>query len=556
MSVRKLRAEPSETDLLDDAQLLSVRNLRVTYGSGERRTVAVRDVDLDIRKGEILAVVGESGSGKSTLALAIAGMLPASATVESGEIRLGEHDILRFDDSRMRRLRGRDIGWIPQDPGVTLNPLRRIGPQAVEALISHRLIRREQEKDRAVSLLDRVGLSFPAQRVRQYPHELSGGMRQRVLIAGALATSPRLIIADEPTSALDVTVQKRILDDLERLAAAEGISVLIITHDLAVAAGRADRIVVFRQGAIVEQGTARSIIDTPTDPYTKALIASAPSIHARRPPKQPSFVPGHAPADDGPVRASLLVRNIVKDFATLDAAGGKRFRAVDDVSFSIEPGTTLGLVGESGSGKSTTVRIVLGLTKPTSGSVHFDGIDIHQARGEQRRHLRRLIQPVYQNPYASLNPRFSVEEIVAEPLLGFKLGNQQSSRTRARDLLDQVGLPRHLADRYPAELSGGQRQRVAIARALAPGPSIILCDEPVSALDVTIQAQVLNLLSDLQAEYGLSYLFISHDLAVVRQMADRIAVIQNGRIVEHEDADALFDAPRHPYTKLLLESVP
>lgn len=522
------------------ASLLTIRDLQVSYRARGQTIPAVRGIDLDVAPGEIVALVGESGSGKSTVARAVLGMLADNAAIVGGSIRFDGIETTTLDEASLRRLRGKSIGWVPQDPMVTLNPLHRVGRHVTEPLVIHRQAPRRVLRDRAVDLLAKVGLSRPALRARQFPRELSGGMRQRVLIAGALAAGPRLIIADEPTTALDVTVQQRILDDIQALAASSQAAVLIITHDLAVAADRADRVVVLRDGRVVEQGRAGEVLGRPRDAYTRLLIASAPSLGAGRKRHGGAASPSGTPI--------VEVAGLGRDFAGV--------RAVEDVAFSIAPGETLGLVGESGSGKSTVARMVLGLTTPTRGVVRFDGRDIAGLDGAERRLFRQQAQMVYQGAYASLNPRMTIAEIVAEPLRGFRIGTAAERRPRALRLLADVGLDRRFADRYPAELSGGQRQRVAIARALASRPRLIVCDEPVSALDVSVQAQILDLFAELQAKYGLAYLFISHDLAVIRQVADRVGVMKDGRLIEAGPAADVFLRPQADYTRLLLDAIP
>ena len=540
--------------------LLTVRGLKVAYRTRDRTTEAVRGVDLDVRPGEVVALVGESGSGKSTIAHAIMGMLAPTAKIVAGTIGFDGEELTGLSERGYRDLRGHKLGWVPQDPMVALNPSHRIGRQVAEPLIIHGLASKIEAQAKAIDALVRVGLNHPEMRAEQFPHELSGGMRQRALIASALICGPSLIIADEPTTALDVTVQKLILDDIASLAASSGTAVLIITHDLAVAADRANRIVVLRHGLVVETGSASDVLENPQDAYTRLLLESAPSLSAGRrrhavtditvrPLSHPSSVASRPPL--------VSVEDVVKDFDIADAAGTRSsFRAVDHVSLSIAPGETLGLVGESGSGKSTLARIILGLVKPDSGGVSFDGRDLAELTAAQERGRRQRVQPIYQNPFSSLNPRLSVAEIVGEPLAGFGLGDRHWRRRRTFELLDQVGLPQAFSDRLPSELSGGQRQRVAIARALAPEPALVVCDEPVSALDVSIQAQVLDLLAALQHRHGLAYLFISHDLAVVRQVSDRVGVMKDGKILEMASADEVFHAPKHAYTRLLLDSIP
>ncbi|EOD66252.1 dipeptide ABC transporter ATP-binding protein [Amycolatopsis vancoresmycina] len=506
--------------------LLRISGLAVSY----KDVPAVRDVGFDVGAGEVVAVVGESGSGKSTTAHAAIGLLPRGGRVDGGSITFDGRDLLSLSSRQWRSVRGREIALVPQDPAVSLNPVHRIGDQVAEVLRIHGLADRRSASVQAIELLERAGVPSPELRARQYPHQLSGGLRQRVLIAAALAGRPKLIIADEPTSALDVTVQRRILDHLTALALDSGTAILLITHDLGVAADRASRIVVLSQGSVVEEGS--SVVSAPTHPYTRQLLAAAPSMtSASREPAPPA-------------EPLVSVRDLAKTFD-----GG--IRAVDGVSFDIPRGQTLALVGESGSGKSTTARMVLRLETPSAGSVVFDGQDITTLGGAELRRLRRRMQIVYQNPYASLNPKFSIEDVVAEPLRAFGL-----PRTAVPSLLDQVALPASVARRKPAELSGGQRQRVAIARALALQPDLLVCDEPVSALDVSVQAQILRLLAELQSSLGLSYLFISHDLAVVRQLADHVGVLRDGVLVELGPAGQVLAQPRAEYTKELLAAIP
>ncbi|MEV6925139.1 ABC transporter ATP-binding protein [Dactylosporangium sp. NPDC051485] len=507
---------------------------------------AVKDVDLDVRPGEIVALVGESGSGKTTVAHAIAGLLPGSGRIDAGRVRFGGYDLTALSERELRAIRGAQIGLVPQDPAVALNPVQRIGVQVAEVLRIHGLATRRAAAREAIELLGRAGLPDPATRARQYPHELSGGMRQRALIAIAIAAQPKLIIADEPTSALDVTVQRLILDQIQQLTEQLGSAVVLVTHDLGVAADRAQRIAVMSQGRIVEAGATREILNNPREPYTRKLLGSAPGL---------TVVRTRAPIS--PARAVLVAENLVKEFPLPHADGAARtVRAVSDVSFTVHAGETLALVGESGSGKSTTARMVLRLTEPTAGRISFDGADVTAATRARLRELRRRAQMIYQNPYASLDPRFSVHDVITEPLRAFKVGGRAARTARARELLDRVALPPAVLERKPAELSGGQRQRVAIARALALGPDLVVCDEPVSALDVSVQAQVLDLLTELQSTTGVAYLFISHDLAVVRQIAHRVAVMQSGRIVETGVTRDLFDHPAHDYTRSLLAAIP
>ncbi|MFJ6567692.1 dipeptide ABC transporter ATP-binding protein [Streptomyces sp. NPDC091292] len=553
------------TDPLTDGRaphsspLLSVSGLRVVYRTATGPHVAVDGLDLEVAAGQITAVVGESGSGKSSTAHAVVGLLPGTGRVEAGGVRLDGEELTTLGEKEWRRVRGRRIGLIPQDPGVALDPVKPVGRQVAEVLRIHGLAATGRgAAARAVELLADAGLPDPALRARQYPHELSGGMRQRVLIAMATAAGPRLLVADEPTSALDVTVQRQILDHLQGVVTSTGTAILLITHDLAVVADRAQHVVVMSKARVVESGPTRQVLGDPQHPYTRGLLADVPGAGAASAGVRVSVGSGgQASRERAPGRALLRVRDLVKTFPTRGPGlRHPRRVAVDGVGFDIARGETLGLVGESGSGKSTTARMVLGLEHPDSGTVSLDGDDITTARGAARRRLHRRVQLVYQNPYASLNPRFTVEELLTEPLRNFRVGDRVERAATVRRLLDDVSLPADVLRRRAAELSGGQRQRVAIARALSLGPELLVCDEPVSALDVTVQARILELLVGLQERHGLSYLFISHDLAVVGQVSDRIAVMRDGRVVESGDTDRILRSPRHPYTKELLAAVP
>ena len=533
--------------MTESAPVLSVRGLRVRYGSGSEAAVAVDGIDLDVAEGEVVAVVGESGSGKSTTAQAIIGLLPGSGTITAGTVTFNGNRIDNAPERALEKLRGAHIGLVPQDPTTSLNPVTRIGDQVAEVLRIHGRANRRTAAIEALRILTEAGLDNPEIRIRQYPQDLSGGQRQRVLIGIALACEPELVIADEPTSALDVTVQRRILDHLDERIAATGAAVLLITHDLGVAADRADRIVVMSEGRIVEIGTATQVLTDPQHEYTRKLLAAAPSVTAgtavsvRKP----------RPSSDGP--ALLTVRNLTKRFRI---GRGSSITAVDNVSFDVPRGQTFSLVGESGSGKSTTARIAARLETASAGTVDFDGQTITALRGRELREMRRRVQLVHQNPYASLNPKLTIDKIVAEPLQAFGIGTASQRRERVRELLDQVALGEKYLSRHPAQLSGGQRQRVAIARALALNPDLVVLDEPVSALDVSVQAQILDLLAQLQRDHSLSYLFISHDLAVVRQISDRVAVMRRGQIVETGDIATVFGNPSHEYTQELLNAIP
>ncbi|MFF1389374.1 dipeptide ABC transporter ATP-binding protein [Rhodococcus erythropolis] len=520
-------------------QLLSVTDLQIAYGAEP----AVSGVSFTVGRGEVVAVVGESGSGKSTTAHAILGLLAGSGHVTGGTVEFEGEQIDSYSDRAWQRIRGARIGLVPQDPTTSLNPVTRIGDQVAEVLRIHGLADRRKARLDAVEVLERAGIDRPEIRARQYPHELSGGMRQRVLIGIALVANPALIIADEPTSALDVTVQRRILDHLDERIAESGAAVLLITHDLGVAADRADRILVMQGGRIVESGRTADILDNPRHAYTKKLLDSAPSLSSGpvdRPVRQ----------DTSPL---LTLTGITKRF---NVGRGSSITAVNEVSLTVPRGQTVSLVGESGSGKSTTARIAVRLEQADAGTISFDGHDITKVKGSDLRELRRKIQLVYQNPYASLDPKLSVQDIVAEPLRAFKVGGRSQQQSRAAELLDQVALPEQFLSRKPAELSGGQRQRVAIARALALKPDLLVLDEPVSALDVSVQAQILALLDELQRELGLTYLFISHDLAVVRQISDVVGVMQAGRLLEIGTTTEIFENPRNEYTRTLLDAIP
>ncbi|MDQ1217671.1 ABC transporter ATP-binding protein [Microbacterium arborescens] len=537
--------------------LLEVDGLTVSYAvDGETRT-AVTDVSFSVGRGEVVAIVGESGSGKSTTAHAVIHLLARNARVDGGAIRFDGEDLTGLSPRAWRGVRGRKIGLIPQDPGTSLNPVKRVGRQVGEPLVIHGLASRRAADRQAVELLGLAGIPEPEARAQQFPHQFSGGMRQRALIATALAAEPQLVIADEPTSALDVTVQKQILDHIDTLADTLGTAVLLITHDLGVAADRADRIVVMQHGRIVEQGPASAVLAAPQHPYTRALIAAAPGLRAADVRAEDVRTEERAPRNDerpGPGSAPLLeVTGLRKEFAL---PGRRRLVAVDDVSFTVGRGETLAVVGESGSGKSTTARLALRLEQPTAGGIRFDGVDLVTAGREQLRSLRRRFQLVYQSPYASLDPRFTIADVVDEPLRAFGIGDRAARGKRVRELLDRVALPADTARRRPAELSGGQRQRVAVARALATDPDLVVLDEAVSALDVSVQAQILDLLVELQRQLGVSYLFISHDLAVVREISDRVAVMRQGRVVEQGATATVLTYPRDEYTRRLINAIP
>ena len=534
--------------------LLEVSGLKVEFTTQDGPVTAVHEASLTLERGETLAIVGESGSGKSTTAMAVIGLLAGNGGVTAGSIRLDGEELVGASEAKMRSVRGRRIGLVPQDPMSNLNPVAKIGTQVAETLLAHGLATRKDVDAKVVETLEAAGLPDAAERAKQYPHEFSGGMRQRALIAIGLACRPDLLIADEPTSALDVTVQRTILDQLDEMTRELGTSVLLITHDLGLAAERAKRVVVMHRGRVVEQGPAKQILEHPQHPYTQSLVKAAPSVAMAR--LRPEDFIGKTEGADASTATDAIVEfeGVTKEF---NVRGRQEpFRAVDDVTLSVPRGTTVSIVGESGSGKTTTARMLLKAIEPTSGTVRFEGKDVFALSREEQREFRQRVQPVFQDPYSSLNPMFTIEKIIEEPLAFYRKGSKLERHKRVRELLDQVALPGEMARRYPSELSGGQRQRVAIARALALKPDVIVCDEPVSALDVLVQDQILRLLGDLQRELGLSYLFISHDLAVVRLISDYVAVMQNGRLVEAATSEEIFTNPRDPYTRTLLASIP
>jgi len=558
--------------------LLQIKNLQIGFKTQAGYVDAVRGVDITMNQGETLAIVGESGSGKSTSATSIIDLLPGTGRVTGGEILFEGRDLVKASAAEMQSIRGREIGYVPQDPMSNLNPVWSIGFQVEEAIRANGIATGKREiRERAIEVLKEAGLADAGDRLKQFPHQFSGGMRQRVLIGIGLSSRPKLLIADEPTSALDVTVQRRILDHLETLTRDYGTSVLFITHDLGLAAERAEKLVVMYKGQVVESGPSKEILANPRHPYTQRLVAAAPSLASQR--IQSTIEPTHSHAgevsDEGADDAELIARahqreelgkknaeyikvdNLSKVYK-IRQGGFKttELRAVDDVSFAIPRGTTMALVGESGSGKSTVAKLVLQLESITSGTVAIDGQSIGALTGKDLFDFRRRVQPVFQDPYGSLDPMYSVGNTIAEPLVTHGIGDRASRQARVRELLDQVSLPASTVNRYPNELSGGQRQRIAVARALALKPDVIVLDEAVSALDVLVQGQVLDLLTDLQTELGLTYLFITHDLAVVRLIADNVCVMQKGRIVESGTTDEIFANPSQQYTRELLEAIP
>lgn len=554
--------------------LLSVRDLEVAFKTQDGLVPAVRGASFDVYAGETLAIVGESGSGKTTTAHAIINLLPGSGRITGGQVLFGGRDLARLSRSQIEEVRGREIGLVPQDPMQSLNPVWNIGFQVEETIRANGGgTSKRQVRARAIEVLREAGLADADRRLKQFPHEFSGGMRQRVLIGIGLAAHPKLLIADEPTSALDVTVQRRILDHLEKLTTERNTAVIFITHDLGLAAERAENIVVMYRGRIVESGPALDILRDPRHPYTKRLVAAAPSIASTRlrsvkaAPLAETAKAGvdlvavarkteeSAGATTG--APAIEFRDVSKVFSIRSGVfRSTQFTAVDGMSLSVPRGSTMALVGESGSGKSTAAKLLLGLERKSAGSILVDGVDTDILSRRQMFELRRTMQPVFQDPYGSLDPLRNIGNTIAEPLNVHRLGDQASRKARVLEVLDQVALPASIVTRYPNELSGGQRQRVAIARALALKPDIVVLDEAVSALDVLVQAQVLTLLADLQGELGLTYLFITHDLAVVRVIADRVCVVQNGRIVEQATVDEVFDDPKTDYTRELLAAIP
>ncbi|TRL42470.1 dipeptide ABC transporter ATP-binding protein [Rhizobium straminoryzae] len=523
--------------------ILEIRNLSISYGEGEARTRVVHDVSFSVAPGEVLALVGESGSGKTTTAQSVLGLLSGSGHIDAGSIHLNGEDISRWTEKRLRGIRGPVVSLIPQDPSNSLNPVLSVGAQVREILEIHGRLNRAEADRRVIELLTQVGLSEPELRAKQYPHELSGGMKQRVLIAIAIALKPALIIADEPTSALDVTVQRRILDLIDDLRRAYGTSLLLVTHDLGVAADRSDRLVVLQNGRIQEQGPTAEVLATPQSAYTRKLLSDAPSLAVR----------SARPAIDANSKPLVTVEGLSLDFGL---PGGRRFRAVDNVSFTVRKGTTHAIVGESGSGKTTTIRAIAGFQKATGGTIHVGDTDVAGLSSRTLRPFRRKIQLVYQNPWGSLDPRQTIFSIVEEPLLNFDPLPKAERSQRVEAIIERVGLPTSVLSRLPHALSGGQRQRVAIARALILEPEVVVLDEAVSALDVTVQAQILALLGELQRDLGLTYIFVSHDLAVVRQIADTVSVLQNGRQVDYGPVAQIFESPASDYTRELIEAVP
>jgi peptide/nickel transport system ATP-binding protein len=574
--------ELDDFDIFANDVLLRVNHLRVSFRDDQRHLIdAVKGISFDIPYNTTVALVGESGSGKSVSSLAIMGLLSTDTAVvaPTSEIEFEGRDLLRLSHAERRQMCGKDIAMIFQEPMTSLNPVFTVGYQIEEVLRLHMNMGRKRARARAIALLEEVGIPSPEQRINAYPNQLSGGQQQRVMIAMAIACEPKLLIADEPTTALDVTIQKQIIDLIETLRQKHRMSVLFITHDLALVGEIADQVIVMRNGEIREIGDVRQILESPQDSYTKALLRCRPSLESRpwRLPVISDFIneQGKETVDPfmlgtphvqsqrsrgltGSEEIILDVRNLGKSFYSREGFfGRKEFQAVTDVSFKLARGKTLGVVGESGSGKTTVGLTLMRLHQATTGQVLFEGNDILPMSNRDFMAYKRRIQIIFQNPYASLNPRFTVGQILLEPMRIHQIGHNDDERSdMAMQLLQKVGLPGNSFYRYPHEFSGGQRQRIAIARCLTLRPDVLICDESVSALDVSVQAQVLNLLQDLQDEFGMSYIFISHDLSVVKYIADQVMVMNQGKVVELANSDELYHNPQHAYTQQLLSAIP
>ncbi len=552
---------------MNEQPLLSIRDLKVDFARGAVH--AVDGISLELWPGQTLAIVGESGSGKSTTAHAIINLLPGTGEVTGGSIKFDGQELVGLPAADLEKIRGRQIGFVPQDPMSNLNPVWSIGFQVEEAIRANGIATGKKEvRAAAIEVLRKAGLKDAEARLKQFPHQFSGGMRQRVLIGIGLAANPKLLIADEPTSALDVTVQRTILDHLDSLTKNTQTSVILITHDLGIAAERAEQLVVMYRGKVVEAGPSLEILQNPLHPYTQRLVAAAPSLASRRISAGVKVAQAAAAFDLTEVaekraaraqsgEAAISVQGLSKVYSIRGTGfKSKPFTAVDNVSFEITRGTTMALVGESGSGKSTVAKMLLGLEKPTSGEIIIEGKEVGKLKPKELFELRSRMQPVFQDPYGSLDPLRDIASTIAEPLVVHGVGDRKQRQARVKELLEQVSLPYSISSRYPNELSGGQRQRVAVARALALKPDIVILDEAVSALDVLVQAQILELLAQLQAELNLTYLFITHDLAVVRVIADQVSVMNAGQIVESGSTATIFDNPQQPYTKRLLDAIP
>ena len=541
--------------------LLTVSNLTTRFYTREGITTAVDKVSFTVKQGEILGIVGESGSGKSVCCYSLMGLIPSPpGKIESGSALFQGQDLLKLSERELRKIRGNSVAMIFQDPMTSLTPHMTIGEQLIEAYRVHNKSTSQQAKLRAIKVLQEVGITNIEQRMNAYPHEFSGGMRQRVMIAMALITEPKLLIADEPTTALDVTVQAQILQLIKNLQISHNLGVIFITHDLAVISQLADDIVVMKNGEVVEAATANALFRSPQHPYTQSLIAAIPDSAK---PKNRHAIEVNA-GDEIKANAAAMplveVKGLSKSYSltqnTWFFSKKREFKAVDNVSFDIFKGEILGLVGESGSGKSTLGRSVIRLLDADANVLRIDNTDLQSLGADDLRRARKNLQMIFQDPFASLNPRFTVFDTLAEPLLVHGIANKNNLLQKINELLDDVGLERKHIRKYPHEFSGGQRQRIAIARALAPQPKLIIADEPVSALDVTIQAQILELLLELTQKHGLTMLFISHDLSVVRYLCDRVMVMNKGQIVEQGETEALFSSPKNSYTQQLLSAIP
>ncbi len=558
--------------------LLKIEGMRVEFPSRRGSVVAAKDVNLELASGEILGIVGESGAGKSTIANAVLDLLEPPGIMPKGKVYLEGERIDGLPIEQMRKIRGRRIGMIFQDPLTSLNPLQTIEEQLVETITTHLPLNEKQAKQRALEMLEKVGIPEPEIRIKHYPHQFSGGMRQRVVIALSLCAEPNIILADEPTTALDVSIQAQILDLMRKLVRETGVGMIIITHDMGVISDICDRVMVMYRGDVVEVGTTEKILGNPDHPYTRSLISAVPRpdkrmhrfplveyIEEAGVPQKSIDISTHwlGQARDFNKKSDTLlsVKNLEMRFMTVNSVFKSRrkyLHAVDDVSFDIKDGEVFGLVGESGSGKSTVARLISGIYKPYAGSILFDGTDLTTLKNRKAANpYRRQMQMIFQDPFSSLNGRMRVGDIVAEPIKFHKLAATNAEvKSIVNDLLDHVGLGAIAAKKFPHEFSGGQRQRISIARALATRPRFLICDEPTSALDVSIQAQVLNLLKDLQEELALTMLFISHDLPVIRQVCDRVAVMKHGKLVEVAETEALFESPQTDYSKHLIELMP
>jgi peptide/nickel transport system ATP-binding protein len=530
--------------------ILQVKNLTVSFQGREQEIEAVRGVSFEVKRGETLGIVGESGSGKSVTARSIMRLLPSPPSfMKDGEVIFLGQDLAQYSEKEMEAIRGKDMGMIFQDPMTSLNPTIKIGKQIAESLIKHQKLSKKEAKKEAIEMLKLVGIRDSERRFEQYPHEFSGGMRQRVMIAIALACRPALLIADEPTTALDVTVQAQILNLMKNIQERFGTSIILITHDLGVVAGMCDQVLVMKDGVIVERGTTTEIFENPQHPYTLKLLHALPRLDDKKKPKAtPTVITG------GNAKPILQVNSLSQHF---NLGKGNILKAVNDISFHIHEGETLGVVGESGCGKSTTGRAILRLHEPTQGDILYQGVAVNRLKAAEMKVMRKHMQMIFQDPYASLNPRLKVLDIIGEALDVHQLGGSKEKRKyRVEELLDMVGLDTTFASRYPHEFSGGQRQRIGIARALAVEPKFIVCDEPLSALDVSIQSQIVKLLEELQQRLGLTYLFIAHDLSMVKHISDRVAVMYMGKIVEMAESEELYSNPQHEYTKKLLSAIP